>query len=234
VSVATPPSPRPEELGPAGGWGPDRLKPGDARGDAAERPTAEGCPLCGGALGAEQEWCLRCGAAARTRLAATPSWRAPVIALATVIVLSLGALTAALVSLAGSSEGSGSTVAVTRTVTTPAVAAPPVTTPTTAIGTASTPGSIGPGASTTTPGTSVPRTGTTATGKTAPPTTTAPLGGSTHSGTTVTPTNTSTGSAPATGSGAAKGTKTKGNEALERDFRAYQRHQDKVTGAPAG
>ena len=65
--------------------------------------SQERCPLCGGPLGAEQEWCLRCGAAARTRLAATPRWRPPVIALASVIVLSLGALTAALVSLAGSS-----------------------------------------------------------------------------------------------------------------------------------
>jgi hypothetical protein len=66
----------------------------------APEPT-EPCPLCGAPLGATQEWCLRCGAAARTRLAATPRWRAPLIALAIAIVAALGALTAALVSLAG-------------------------------------------------------------------------------------------------------------------------------------
>jgi uncharacterized paraquat-inducible protein A len=61
----------------------------------------ESCPLCGAALGAAQEWCLSCGAAARTRLAATPRWRAPLLVLGVVIVLAAGVLTAALVSLAG-------------------------------------------------------------------------------------------------------------------------------------
>jgi hypothetical protein len=64
-------------------------------------PVREGCPLCGAPLQPAQEWCLGCGAAARTRLAATPRWRGPVIALGVVIVLALGALTASLVSLAG-------------------------------------------------------------------------------------------------------------------------------------
>ena len=64
-------------------------------------PARESCPLCGAPLHSTQEWCLSCGAAARTRLAATPRWRAPVIALCLVIVFALGALTAALVSLAG-------------------------------------------------------------------------------------------------------------------------------------
>jgi hypothetical protein len=63
--------------------------------------AGESCPLCGTPLRPEQAWCLSCGAAARTRLAATPGWRAPLIALGLVIVLALGALTAALVSLAG-------------------------------------------------------------------------------------------------------------------------------------
>ena len=59
------------------------------------------CPLCGSPLGTTQEWCLSCGAAARTRLATTPAWRAPLIVLAIVIVLALAGLTAALVYLAG-------------------------------------------------------------------------------------------------------------------------------------
>jgi hypothetical protein len=64
-------------------------------------PVPESCPLCGAALGTAQEWCLSCGAAARTRLAATPRWRAPLLVLGVVIVLAVGVLTAALVSLAG-------------------------------------------------------------------------------------------------------------------------------------
>ncbi len=59
------------------------------------------CPLCGAPLKREQDWCMRCGAAARTRLAAQPKWKALAIALVVVVVLALGVLTAALVKLAG-------------------------------------------------------------------------------------------------------------------------------------
>src|SRR5438477_388075 len=58
----------------------------------APRHARDSCPLCGASLHPEQEWCLRCGAAARTRLAAAPNWRAPVLALVVVVVLSLGVL----------------------------------------------------------------------------------------------------------------------------------------------
>jgi predicted amidophosphoribosyltransferase len=61
----------------------------------------EVCPLCGAPLKQEQDWCLSCGAAARTRLAAQPKWKALVVALLLVVVLSLGVLAAALVKLAG-------------------------------------------------------------------------------------------------------------------------------------
>jgi hypothetical protein len=44
---------------------------------------------------------MRCGAAARTRLAAQPKWKALVVALLVVVLLALGVLTAALVKLAG-------------------------------------------------------------------------------------------------------------------------------------
>jgi hypothetical protein len=67
----------------------------------AGAPAGESCPLCGTSLGPEQEWCLCCGGAARTRLAASPSWRAPLVLLGGVIVLALGVLIVALVSLAG-------------------------------------------------------------------------------------------------------------------------------------
>ena len=97
---------RREPAPPAGGGIP-------ARRAASARERA--CPLCGAPLHAAQDWCLRCGAAARTRLAASPElegrrsrrsrwWR----------VLSLGVLAAALVKLAG---GSGTaTPVITRTV----------------------------------------------------------------------------------------------------------------------
>jgi predicted nucleic acid-binding Zn ribbon protein len=67
----------------------------------AEVSPQEVCPLCGAPLKPEQSWCLRCGAAARTRLAAQPNWKALVVALLVVVVLSLGVLAAALVKLAG-------------------------------------------------------------------------------------------------------------------------------------
>ena len=59
------------------------------------------CPLCEAPLRADQSWCLRCGAAARTRLAAQPKWKALVVVLLLVVVLSLGVLAAALVKLTG-------------------------------------------------------------------------------------------------------------------------------------
>ncbi|HXP37256.1 MAG TPA: hypothetical protein VN817_05775, partial [Solirubrobacteraceae bacterium] len=59
-------------------------------------PGPEACPLCGAPLNPDQDWCLRCGAAARTRLAATPNWKGPIAAIAVVAVLALGVLAAAL------------------------------------------------------------------------------------------------------------------------------------------
>ena len=86
----------------------------------AARPVVDAaCPLCGTPLQADQEWCLGCGAAARTRLAAPANWKAPILALALVVALALGALAAALVSL---TEPAGLTAApppVTRTIATP-------------------------------------------------------------------------------------------------------------------
>ena len=52
----------------------------------------------------EQEWCLRCGAAARTRLVPTPNWRAPLLALALVATLAIVALVLAFVELTNDNE----------------------------------------------------------------------------------------------------------------------------------
>ena len=67
----------------------------------AEALPHDHCPLCQAPLRADQNWCLRCGAAARTRLAAQPKWKALVAVLLLVVMLSLVVLAAALVKLAG-------------------------------------------------------------------------------------------------------------------------------------
>jgi hypothetical protein len=124
--------------------------PGDGAIAPSRPAVTEACPLCGSSLDPRQDWCLSCGAAARTRLAATPNWRAPIAAIAVAAALALGVLAAALVKLAGDS-GSGSapstttvtsvagasTAATTPAASTPGAASAPATTPTT--GAATTP-----------------------------------------------------------------------------------------------
>lgn len=125
-----------------------------------QAPAGESCPLCGAPLRPEQEWCLRCGAAARTRLAAAPNWKPRIAALAVLIALSLGVLAAALVKLAGDSGASPATTIVTTApaaasapaIQAPAATAPAPTTPTTT----PTTGATAPGAGT--PRTSAPAT----------------------------------------------------------------------------
>jgi hypothetical protein len=104
------------------------------------------CPLCGGALDPAQDWCLRCGAAARTRLAASPNWRAPLLALALVALLALGVLAAALVKLAGDTGSSARTI--TSSVAAPAAA---TSTPAPPAAASSAPAAITPSPSTTPP-----------------------------------------------------------------------------------
>jgi hypothetical protein len=87
---------------------------------------------------------LNCGAAARTRLASSPRWKAPVVALGVVLVLSLGLLAGSLVKLAG---GSSPATTLTTTVTTQA-SAPASTQPQSLYGTSSTAASVPTTAST--------------------------------------------------------------------------------------
>ncbi len=79
------------------------------------QPAGEVCPLCAAPLAADQEWCLRCGAAARTRLAAAPGWKGPIAVIAVIAAIALGVLAAALVKLAGDSGPAPAPV--TQTVT---------------------------------------------------------------------------------------------------------------------
>ena len=51
------------------------------------------CPRCSAPVGPEQDWCLECGAPARTRLAPTPNWQLPTVAIGAIVALA-GALLA--------------------------------------------------------------------------------------------------------------------------------------------
>jgi hypothetical protein len=62
-------------------------------------PVPLRCPRCGAHVAPEQDWCLECGAPARTRLAPTPNWRAPIALVAVVVLLAGLALSFAFTSL---------------------------------------------------------------------------------------------------------------------------------------
>jgi hypothetical protein len=62
-------------------------------------PVPLRCPRCGAYVAPEQDWCLECGAPARTRLAPTPNWRAPIALVAVVVLLAGLALAFAFTSL---------------------------------------------------------------------------------------------------------------------------------------
>ncbi len=66
---------------------------------AGPAPVPLRCPRCGAQVGPEQDWCLECGAPARTRLAPTPNWRLPVAVVAAVVVAAVVALTIAFAAL---------------------------------------------------------------------------------------------------------------------------------------
>jgi hypothetical protein len=162
----------------------------------APPPVDAACPLCGAPLNPDQEWCLSCGAAARTRLAAPTNWRGPIAAIAVLATLALGVLAAALVKLSDGPGTATTPAAITITTTTPAVTTPlgaiPTTTgPTgvTGLGGTAVPtntGAVTPG----TPTTIAPGPTTTTTG--APGAPGAP-GASTPTATATTPATTTTG-----------------------------------------
>lgn len=103
------------------------LTPADTQ---AARATP--CPRCGAAVGHDQDWCLQCGAAARTRIAPTPSWRAPVAALAALALAAGVAIAIAFASLTGNDNATPTTSTAAPAATTPPPAAttPPPATPT--------------------------------------------------------------------------------------------------------
>ncbi|CAB4932388.1 unannotated protein [freshwater metagenome] len=103
--------------------------------DAGADPWSIACPRCGATLAGDQDWCMSCGAPARTVIAPTPRWRRPVVALAALALVALGGLAAAFVALTADDPTPARTLTRTTTLA-PGVAPPPgvktVTDPTTA------------------------------------------------------------------------------------------------------
>lgn len=131
-------------------------------------PGSLRCPRCGATVGPEQDWCLECGAPARTRLAPTPNWQLPTVAIGAMVLLAGALLAFAFARLTGD-EGTvaGTTpTAVVQTAPPPAIVPPPVITPT-----ATTTAPAGPTVPTNVPGqtATAPTTSTTAATVTTPP-----------------------------------------------------------------
>lgn len=124
---------------PPDGGGPGQLPP----------PGSIRCPRCSATVGPDQDWCLECGAPARTRLAPTPNWQLPTVAIGAIVLLAGALLAFAFVELTGDDGATAGTTptAVVQTAPPPAVLPPPVVTPT---ATTTTP--AGPAVPTTVPG----------------------------------------------------------------------------------
>jgi len=87
------------------------------------------CARCGAPLRPEQEWCLNCGAAAGTRIAAPSGWKVPVAIVASVLTLALAALVVAFLAVSDDDDALG-TLAQTKTQAAPAAPAPAPPAPT--------------------------------------------------------------------------------------------------------
>ena len=115
------------------------------------------CPRCSSPIGPEQDWCLECGAPARTRLAPTPNWQLPTVAIGAIVAIAGALLAFAFVKLTSDDDvAAGTTPTAVVQTAPPAIVTPPpppaVTTPT-----ASTTAPAQPAApSTTVPGQTAP------------------------------------------------------------------------------
>jgi len=87
-------------------------------------PAPMRCPVCRAELAPEQNWCLTCGAPARTRIARAPNWRVPVIAVLLAIALSIAGLAYAFVKLSDCGPVTATTPTTTVGPAPPAAGAP--------------------------------------------------------------------------------------------------------------
>jgi SPOR domain len=62
------------------------------------------CPRCGAPMTDRQEWCLNCGAAVGTRVAAAPGWRVPIAIGAALLAIAAIAVAIAIVQLADDTD----------------------------------------------------------------------------------------------------------------------------------
>jgi len=126
---------------------------------ASEPSPARVCPRCATPLREEQDWCLACGAAATSRIAAPEGWRAPLAVIAAVVALAFAALLVAFLAISDDSDEltrlaaqGAATQAATPAPTPPA----PAPTPTPAASPTPGAGQTVPPASTTGPGDDLP------------------------------------------------------------------------------
>jgi len=142
------------------------------------------CPRCSATIGPDQDWCLECGAPARTRLAQTPNWQLPTAAIGAIVLLAGAMLAFAFVKLTDDGDLPASTTptaaqtvpTIVPTVITPPAGTAPVPGTTTPIPGATTPvqGTTTPGAAVPVPGSTVPVPTTTPAPSTTTPATTTP------------------------------------------------------------
>jgi ribosomal protein L37E len=96
--------------------------------DLPHRRESIDCPRCGKPVQADQDWCLNCGAAARTRLLRSPNWRRPLTVLAILAALSLAAFAVSFVDL--TNDPTPPKVTPVDTIKTVTATTPTTTTPT--------------------------------------------------------------------------------------------------------
>jgi hypothetical protein len=87
------------------------------------------CPRCSAIVGPDQDWCLQCGAPARTRLAQTPNWQLPTVAIGAIILIAGAMLAFAFVKLTGDGGAPAATTPAATVTTAPPAAVPPVAAP---------------------------------------------------------------------------------------------------------
>lgn len=114
------------------------------------------CPRCSSPIAPDQDWCLECGAPARTRLAQTPNWQLPTAAIAAIVALAGALLAFAFVKLTSDDDIAAGTTP-TAVVAPPPIAQPPPPLAPTPTPTATTTAPAQPAApATTVPGQPVP------------------------------------------------------------------------------
>lgn len=96
--------------------------------EAPREPPAVACARCGTPLREDQEWCLNCGAAAATRIAAPSGWRAPLAIVGGVVAIALAGLVIAFLAISDDSDQLTKLAQATATATAPAAGATPAPT----------------------------------------------------------------------------------------------------------